>query len=108
MQWNSAEDDPLWTLGTLNRVRDGGIRWHSTNLMLRRCFELKGAISRFQRQMRSAARLDDLEDFEEELGGSDEDSDDKFVAQRATLPYDPLTDTITEDEWEEFRSCLTF
>lgn len=59
VQRDLVEDDPLWNLGTLNLVRDGGIRWHSAHLKLRHCLELKDAIGRFQRQMRSAAGLDE-------------------------------------------------
>lgn len=42
--------------------------------------------------------MDELEESEEEEEKSDEDSDDEGVPHYATPPYDPLTDTIIEDE----------
>lgn len=47
VQRDLAEDDPIWSFGTLNLVKDGSVQWHSTYLMLKRCHKLKDAINRF-------------------------------------------------------------
>lgn len=107
------EDDPIWSFRTLNLVRDGGVRWTSTYLMLWRCFELKDPINRFQRQVHASLHLDDLEDLKEEMAGTEEDDEDEDgnqpIRNSATrIPYDPLIDTITDDEWAEVERLSDF
>lgn len=110
LQRHLAEDGPILTSGTLSLVKDGGIRWHSTYMIVKHCLELKMPISRFQPQLRTAAGMDELE--EEGWDGEGDDEDDEAgqpaTAANLPLPYDPLTDTIPEEDWEEIERLTNF
>lgn len=87
------------------------MRWQSTYFMLRKCFELKDAVNRFQRQMGAASRLDDLDTSEDEVAESEDDNEDelpvKSARARASILYGPLTDAISEDEWKRWNGFWT-
>ena len=80
--------------------------------MLLRCLEFKGAIGQFQHQMDSAARMNEVEDEAEEVEDREDDDEDYRKVRMATAgakqPYDPLTDIITEEDWEETERLTNF
>jgi hypothetical protein len=74
----------LYLFNTLELRQDGGVRWNSVYLMLLRCYELRQYINRFIRRLaRNEAADDDLD-------------------------YSPLTDTITEDDWDDVKALVDF
>ncbi|CAE7020025.1 hypothetical protein HRS9139_02657 [Pyrenophora teres f. teres] len=77
------DDDALYTYNTLQLRQDGGVRWHSVYYMLLRCLELRNSIQRFMTRSQSASQqLDDA--------------------------YNPLTDALTEEEWEAVQQLVDF
>ncbi|KAE8846490.1 hypothetical protein HRS9139_01057 [Pyrenophora teres f. teres] len=77
------DDDVLYTYNTLQLRQDGGVRWHSVYYMLLRCLELRRCIQRFMtRSQNPSQQIDD--------------------------DYDPLTDTLTEEEWEAVQQLVDF
>jgi hypothetical protein len=85
-----SEEDDLWSFGTLNLIQDGGIRWHSTYLIILRCLELRDPIARYIRNERHLANRDDSDNPTADDG------------------YDPLTDFINEDDWVEAERLKEF
>lgn len=88
VQIELADEDPLWTFGTLNLVQDGGIRWNSVYFMILRCIELREPISRFIRKLRRTEKVD-----------NDDNSSEA---------YDPLTDELSDEEWEAVERLKNF
>lgn len=87
-QQTLSDDDPLWEHFTLNLVQAGGVRWHSTYLMLLRCWELREPIRVYQRQFRqSQASATSAVDHE---------------------AVSALEDRISEDDWEEVTQLIDF
>ena len=84
LQQELSDDDPLWAFGTLNLVRDGGVRWHSVYLMLLRCLELKPAINLFIRKY------------------------DSTRADAYLFGNTALSEKITDDDWEEAQLLANF
>lgn len=84
-------DDTLFNHCTLQLRQDGGVRWHSVYLMMLRCLELREPIKRFIRKLRT------------QRGNTDRDSSDPVEAA-----YDPLTDSLTDDEWDEVSELVDF
>jgi hypothetical protein len=82
-------DKLLPSFATLELRQDGGVRWNSVYLMLLRCLELKEAIKRFIR------RLWDKDD-----DNTSDASDD--------LDYSPLTDKLTDDDWDDVKELINF
>ncbi|KAL5370680.1 hypothetical protein DPSP01_014720 [Paraphaeosphaeria sporulosa] len=72
LQRQALVDDDLYDFSTLNLIKDGGIRWHSTYAMLLRCLELRQAIRLYTKHLRDDAPLDG--------------------------DYDPYIDELTEDD----------
>lgn len=87
-QKSLSDDDALWTYFTLNLVQAGGVRWHSTYLMLLRCRELREAIRVYQRQLRQ--------------------SDTSSASAIDEIAVSALEDRITEDDWEEVNQLIDF
>jgi hypothetical protein len=85
IQKQANEEQSIYVYSTLNLRQDGGIRWHSVYLMLLRCLELREAIKLFIRKLRNDEQLE---------------QDD--------LNYGPLTDAITDDEWDEVAELVDF
>lgn len=77
------DDDALYTYNTLQLRQDGGVRWHSVYYMLLRCLELRRCIQRFMTRSQSPS-------------------------QQVDDDYDPLTDTLTEEEWEAVQQLVDF
>ena len=84
-QKDIMDEDSLFEQCTLQLRQDGGVRWHSVYLMMLRCLELREPIKRFIRRLRA------------------ESSEDRSEAN-----YDPLTDGLTEDEWDEVSELVNF
>jgi len=78
------EEDPLYTHNTLSLCQDGGVRWHSVYLMMLRCLELKEHVQRFTRTLKN-----------------DDEADDD-------VPFDPLTDGLTDEEWDDVQELVDF
>jgi hypothetical protein len=78
------EEDVLYTHSTLSLRQDGGVRWHSVYLMMLRCLELKDHIQRFIRALKN---------------------DDNFADD---ITYDPLTDGLTDEEWDDAQELVNF
>lgn len=89
MQAEHNNDESIYSFCTLNLRQDGGVRWHSVYLMVLRCLELKEPIRRFIRKLSKS---------------NDFDNDDTA----APLEYDPLTDGLTDDEWDEAKELCDF
>jgi hypothetical protein len=82
IQQEINNEEVLYNFSTLSLRQDGGVRWHSVYLMLQRCLELKESIKRFIRKLRTI-----------------DDDDSK---------YDPLTDSLSDDEWDEVIELVDF
>lgn len=54
--------------------------------------------------------LDNLEESEdEEIGSEDDEENDQPASRSSTsIPYDPLIDIITDDEWAEIERLSSF
>ena len=87
-QKSLSDDNALWGYFTLNLVQAGGVRWHSTYLMLLRCRELRETIRVYQRQLR-------------QLDTSPTSAIDEIAVSA-------LEDRITEDDWEEVNQLIDF
>jgi hypothetical protein len=85
------EEDLLYNYSTLQLRQDGGVRWHSVYLMLLRCTELQEPIKRFIRRLRPSQ--DDAND----------DTEPHIDEQ-----YNPLTDGLTDDDWDEVHELVDF
>jgi uncharacterized protein YecA (UPF0149 family) len=86
MQKQANNDDAIYTTHTLELRQAGGVRWHSTYLMLLRCQELKKTIQLYVKALRQNTEIK-TEDGSE---------------------YDPQTDALTEDEWDEVEELVDF
>jgi hypothetical protein len=86
MQKQANNNDAIYTTHMLKLRRAGGVRWHSTYLMLLRCQELKKTI-----QLYVKALCQNTEIKKED--GSE---------------YNPQTDALTEDEWDEVEELVDF
>jgi hypothetical protein len=89
MQTEVNNDDSIYSFNTLNLRQDGGVRWHSVYLMMLRCLELKEPIKRFIRKLSKATDFDNDDTAEE-------------------IDYSPLTDGLSDDEWDEARELVDF
>jgi hypothetical protein len=78
------EEDVLYTHSTLSLRQDGGVRWHSVYLMMLRCLELKDHIQRFIQALKNN------NDFADDV------------------TYDPLTDGLTNEEWDDAQELVNF
>jgi hypothetical protein len=81
---SEVNNELLYSFNTLELRQDGGVRWNSVYLMLLRCYELRQYINRFIRWLASHEAADD------------------------DLDYSPLTDTITEDDWDDVKALVDF
>jgi hypothetical protein len=81
---SEVNNELLYSFNTLELRQDGGVRWNSVYLMLLRCYELRQYINRFIRRLASHEAADD------------------------DLDYSPLTDTITEDDWDDVKALVDF
>jgi hypothetical protein len=81
---SEVNNELLYSFNTLELRQDGGVRWNSVYLMLLRCYELRQYINRFIRRLASYEAADD------------------------DLDYSPLTDTITEDDWDDVKALVDF
>jgi hypothetical protein len=79
-----VNDELLYLLKTLDFRQDSSVRWNSVYLMLIRCYKLRQHINRFIRRLASHGTGDDK------------------------LNYSPLTDTITEEEWDDVKDLIDF
>ena len=96
VQRDLADDDDLWSFGTLNLRQDGGIRWHLVYLMLLRCRELKDSIRRIIRRCRDSIALTNNDNF----------LDSKNLA--LDYDYDPLLNSLGDDEWDKVDIIVDF
>jgi hypothetical protein len=89
IQKEHQSEQSVYAFSTLQLRQDGGVRWHSVYLMLLRCLELREPIKRFIRRLRNP------------------DDTPKTTAS-ATDKYDPLADSLTDDEWDEVKELVNF
>jgi hypothetical protein len=78
-----VNNELLQSFATLKLRQDDGVRWNSVYLMLLCCLELKEPIKRFNRRLRDDARDDDVD-------------------------YSPLTDQLSEDDWDDVKELVDF
>jgi hypothetical protein len=83
IQKQANNDETIYSFNTLNLCQDGGVRWHSVYLMMLRCLALQEPIKLFIRKLRANESL----------------ADD-------SIDYSPLTDGITDDEWDEAKELV--
>ena len=76
------DDEALYTYNTLQLRQARGVRWHSVYLMLLRCLELKDSIKRFIRHLRHE--------------------------QPDELDYSPITDALSDDDWDDVTELVDF
>ena len=78
-----VNNELLQSFATLELRQDGGVRWNSVYLMLLRCLELKEPIKRFNQRLRDDALDNDVD-------------------------YSPLTDRLSEDDWDDVKELVDF
>jgi hypothetical protein len=76
------DDEALYTYNTLQLRQARGVRWHSVYLMLLRCLKLKDSIKRFIRHLRHE--------------------------QPDELDYSPITDALSDDDWDDVTELVDF
>lgn len=86
-------EDPTWRFVRLQLLQDGGVRWHSVYVMLLRCQELREPIRAFQRKYRLAVKSDKEFDDDDDSAGS---------------PYNPVLDSLSDDDWLEVNELINF
>ena len=86
MQKQANNEDGIYTTHTLQLRQAGGVRWHSTYLMLLRCHELKKTIQLYVKALRQNTNI------KKEDGSH----------------YDPQTDALIEEEWDEVEELVDF
>jgi hypothetical protein len=86
LQKQANNEDSIYTTHTLQLRQAGGVRWHSTYLMLLRSFELKKTIQLYIRLLRQNTE----------------------IKQEDGSEYDPQTDALSDEEWDEVEELVDF
>jgi hypothetical protein len=87
VQKDANLEDSIYTTSTLQLRQASGVRWHSTYLMLLRCYKLKKTIQSYIKALWVSTTIK-VED-----GGSE---------------YDPHTDALSDLEWDEVEEIVDF